>query len=368
MLRSRLLVGFLASVAALAGTAHAQEDPAQELEAARRRIAAVQDDVVKTLDRVRRSSVSVRVKVYPKTPPGQPAPPVTPEPMIAGCGSGVIVRLPNSSRPWVITNHHVIEGGEVITVVDLDGTEHPVEVHDTVAQYDIALLSFTARPQGLDGVKILQSRSKDLEEGQWVLATGNPFFLADDGGSVATLGVVSGLDRVLGGRFLYGSAIQHDAAVNPGNSGGPLWNLAGDLIGINGMIIVREREGGPTNSGASFSIPVHQIVPFLKSLKDERTDARSGWLGLMFETATDSKGKPNGAKVMKILGGCPCYRDVREGDVLVQFSAAGKLARIRTASDIINALVMHPAGREVSLVLRRGNRSVKWKGKLGSGG
>src|SRR6185369_5492152 len=101
--------------------------------------------------------------------------------------------------------------------------------------------------------------SADLEEGQWCIATGNPFGLGMDGRPVVTLGVVSGKDRVLGGQLLYGRAIQHDAAVNHGNSGGALWSVKGEYLGINGMIAshsVGLATGQQAASvGASFSIP-----------------------------------------------------------------------------------------------------------------
>src|SRR6185295_6198828 len=123
--------------------------------------------------------------------------------------------------------------------------------------------------------------SSELEEGQWCLATGNPFELAMDGVPVVTLGIISGLDRVLGGDYLYGRAIQHDAAVNPGNSGGPLWNLQGQFVGINGMIRTHDLADGttPSNSGASYSIPVEQIDAFLSKLTDAKADAKAAYLG-----------------------------------------------------------------------------------------
>ena len=161
-----------------------------------------------------------------------------------------------------MTNEHVIRGAEELQVITSDGVTYAAKMKDHVPQYDIALLDFPSpksKPKRERSAKI--GKSATLIEGQWVIATGNPFFLAADGRCVATLGVVSGLGRSLKGDFTYASAIQHDAEVNPGNSGGPLWNLAGELVGINGMI--RSRGDGasasPCNTGASFSIPIDQI-------------------------------------------------------------------------------------------------------------
>ncbi len=157
-----------------------------------------------------------------------------------------------------------------------------MSVHDEITQYDIALLSFPKRPRGLKPVRIDPKASRDLEVGTWVIATGNPFSLAMEGQCVTTLGVVSGKDRILPGKFFYGNAIQHDAPVNPGNSGGPLWNIRGELVGINGKISSWSQFRGarPSNTGASYSLPIHQVAEFLLALIDRRTDAQAGFLGL----------------------------------------------------------------------------------------
>jgi len=187
------------------------------------------------------------------------------------------------------------------------------------------------------------------------------------------MGVVSGLGRVLGSGQLYGNAVQHDAPVNPGNSGGPLWNLDGELVGINGMIVTRGGGAsagavGPANAGASFSIPIHQIESYLKALRDRKTDAEAGFLGLGTETATDSGGTPCGARVVSVDKRSPARDDgdagVQVGDVVTTLVARGTLYPVRTATDLVNALCTFPAGTQVKVKYTRKGRHGSWTGKL----
>jgi serine protease Do len=167
--------------------------------------------------------------------------------------------------------------------------------------------------------------------------------------------------------------VQHDAEVNRGNSGGPLWNLSGDLVGINGMIIVREAHPlfGPVSSGVSFAIPIEQVYGHLRTLADKRKDAKSPWLGLVTETVTDTKGKPAGAKILFIDPRSPCGRDARNssvavGDLIVSLSVKGRRYVVRTQGDIANALMQTQAGAPVTIYYRRNGRSDRWSGKLGT--
>jgi S1-C subfamily serine protease len=193
---------------------------------------AVDDALVKAVASVQPSSVTVRnlKKRPPELKDG-------PDFVLTSGGSGVLISW-KSQGPFVITNVHVAHGADRLEIVMFDGSVYEMRLKDHVEKYDIALLEFVReKPKAPKLAKF--GHSETLKEGQWVIATGNPFFLALDGRAVATLGVVSGLDRTLRGDYTYANAIQHDAEVNPGNSGGPLWNLAGELIGINGMISSR---------------------------------------------------------------------------------------------------------------------------------
>src|SRR5687768_8388937 len=115
-------------------------------------------------------------------------------------GSGVLIEW-KGQGPFVISNEHVVQGADKLELVLHDGSVHEARVRDRVKRYDIALLEFAQTPKGLRAAKI--GKSEALAEGRWVFATGNPFFLGGDGCCVATLGVVSGLDRTLRGDFTY---------------------------------------------------------------------------------------------------------------------------------------------------------------------
>lgn len=361
--RLALAIVAAALIVAPVPAAATDEPPKDPYDAALERALAVEAQLVDALAKIRPASVSLMVKKRPAPVAGK----AQGEPVLAGCGSGVIVTF--GGKTWIVTNHHVAGVADAVDVITHDGKTWPAELADSIRIYDIALLRFTGKPTGIKGVPITGKASKSLVEGQWVLATGNPFFLATDGRCVSTLGVISGLDRVLGGEYSYGSAIQHDAPVNPGNSGGPLWNLKGELIGINGMIITRGGGGiGASNTGASFSIPIFQIEPYLAKLADARHDAQAGFLGVHCETAPDEKGNPWGARVMLVDPRSPARGPTNGGvvpdDVITSISSGGRTTAIQTASDLVNALTLIPAGTQVTLRFKRLRSNLSWTGKL----
>jgi S1-C subfamily serine protease len=180
--------------------------------------------------------------------------------------------------------------------------------------------------------------------------------------------VISGLDRYLGGQYQYVGAIQHDAEVNPGNSGGPLWDLKGDFVGINGKIATGQRlQGvGPSNTGAAFSLPVHQIDAYLRQLIGDE-DAQAGFLGVSAETKVDDKGKAVGARITKIDRKSPMLgkRDAPQvGDVITSVTAHGRRKTVYTASDLREVLSVLEAGTSVHIRYKRGRRYHSWKGDL----
>jgi serine protease Do len=337
-------------------------DVAQALAAVR----SMQDDLVETCDTIRRLTVSVYNLQIPRQN-GKPVEGEAPRPV--GGGSGVLIE--RKRRIWVITNVHVVQGADAVQVVTYDGKYREMVVHDQIRQYDIALLSFPRQPRDLKGYTLNPSKikaSRDLQEGAWVVATGNPFHLAMDGKPVTTLGVVSGKDRILGAGFVYGSAIQHDAEVNPGNSGGPLWNRRGDLVGINGMISVRPGAGATANTGASFSIPIHQVNAFLTAMIEQGTAAGAGFLGLELKTAVDEQGNPRGAEVVRVHdkspAGTTAKKGLRPGDVIQVVWGFGEDHRINTASDITNLLSLCGVGTFLKIKYKRGKRFYEWSGRL----
>jgi putative serine protease PepD len=335
--------------------------------AALARARAVEQQLVTTVEQVCQSSVSVTNLQIPKERPGQP---VSREPVPFGAGSGVLVT--RSGKTWILTNVHVIDGADKIHVVTPDGVTRDAVVEDTVKQYDIALLRFAdPKTTGLKCVQVVGKKSAELEEGQWCLATGNPFNLGADGAPAVSLGVISGLDRVLGGegsKITYGRAIQHDAAVNHGNSGGPLWNMKGEFVGINGMITsIPLVDGAVTaNTGASYAIPVEEIEAFLGRLVDSKKDAQAAFLGVTVETDTDKAGKPIGARVTALDARSPANgpKGLKVNDVIESISCGGKLQTVKTESELVNALAVLPAGSKVLISYKRLGKQASWSGEL----
>ncbi len=185
-------------------------------------------------------------------------------------GSGFII----SEDGYIVTNNHVVGEAEKITVSLADGEEFEAELVGRDALLDVALLKIDAgRP-----LPALEFGNSDaVRVGEWVMAIGNPFGL---GGSV-TAGIVSALHRdINAGRYDY--FIQTDASINRGNSGGPMFNLDGEVIGINTMIF--SPNGG--NIGIGFAIPSSQAERSIKQLKEFGRTKR-GWIGVTIRTVTD---------------------------------------------------------------------------------
>jgi serine protease Do len=172
---------------------------------------------------------------------GIPLPEFSPRsfPPVRGAGSGFIV----SEDGYILTNAHVVEGAERVTVRLTDRREFDGKVVGTDARTDIAVLKIN----GNNLPKVRTGNPDELKPGEWVLAIGSPFGLENS----ATAGIVSATSRAVGGES-YVPFIQTDVAVNPGNSGGPLFNLDGEVVGINSMIF--SRTGG--YMGLSFAIPI----------------------------------------------------------------------------------------------------------------
>ena len=185
-------------------------------------------------------------------------------------GSGFII----SEDGYIVTNNHVVGEADEITVSLTDGEEYDAELIGRDAMLDVALLKIDAgRP-----LPALEFGDSDaVRVGEWVMAIGNPFGL---GGSV-TAGIVSALHRdINAGNYDY--FIQTDASINRGNSGGPMFNLDGEVIGINTMIF--SPNGG--NIGIGFAIPSSQAARSIKQLKEFGRTKR-GWIGVSIRTVTD---------------------------------------------------------------------------------
>ena len=221
-------------------------------------------------------------------------------------GSGFIV----SDDGYIITNNHVVEKADEVTVTLLDKEEFKAKVVGTDPKTDIALIKIDAKKK-LPHVDL--GNSDKLEVGEWVVAIGNPFAL----GHTVTAGIVSAKGRIIG-TGPYDDFIQTDASINPGNSGGPLFNLRGEVVGINTAII----QGG---QGIGFATPIGLAKSILEQLRDKGKVVR-GHLGVFIQPVSPElaenlglKGK-KGALVADVSKDGPAEKaGIRSGDFITVF-------------------------------------------------
>jgi len=234
-----------------------------------------------------------------------------PEQRVRAAGSGFIV----SPDGFVVTNNHVVGPADEIQVVLDDGTELDATLKGTDPKTDLALIKVDA-DKTLPYVEF--ASSANTRAGDWVIAIGNPFGL---GGTVTT-GIVSARGRDLNAGP-YDDFLQIDAPINRGNSGGPLFNLEGRVVGVNTAIF--SPSGG--NIGIGFAIPADQASDVIASLKDKGYVAR-GKLGVQIQTVTPELAEglglkePRGAVVSAVVDGSPAAKaGIKVGDVIVGFNA-----------------------------------------------
>ncbi|MHB8667107.1 MAG: DegQ family serine endoprotease [Burkholderiales bacterium] len=237
-------------------------------------------------------------------------------------GSGFII----SADGYILTNAHVVDGADEITVRLTDKREFKARVIGTDKRTDVALIKIDA--SGLPVVKM--GDPNKLKVGEWVLAIGSPFGFDN----TVTAGIVSGKARSLPQENLV-PFIQTDAAVNPGNSGGPLFNMRGEVVGMNSQIY--SRTGG--YMGLSFAIPIDIAMDVQGQLR-RSGHVRRGRIGVVIQEVTkelaDSFGlaKPQGALVNSVEKGGPADKaGVRVSDIIIKFdgkavASSGELPRI----------------------------------------
>jgi serine protease Do len=266
-------------------------------------------------------------------------------------GSGFIV----DTAGVVVTNNHVIADADEINVIMNDGTKIKAELVGVDKKTDLAVLKFKpVKP--LTAVKF--GDSDKLRLGEWVIAIGNPFSL---GGSV-TAGIVSAKNRDIS-QGPYDSYIQTDASINRGNSGGPLFNLEGEVVGVNTLII------SPTGGsiGLGFAVPSKTVVGVVDQLR-QFGELRRGWLGVRIQQVTEEIAeslniKPaRGALVAGIDDKGPAKpAGIEPGDVVVKFDGRD----IKDPKDLSRVVADTAVGKDVDVVvIRKGNEETK-KVKLG---
>ena len=258
---------------------------------------------------------------------------------VQSLGSGFVI----DPEGIIITNNHVIADADEITVDFTDGSKLVAEVIGTDAKTDIAVLRVKPT-KPLQAVKF--GTSSKSRVGDWVMAIGNPF----GQGSSVTLGIVSAINRDIRSGP-YDNFIQTDAAINRGNSGGPLFNMDGEVIGINTAII--SPSGG--SIGLGFSIPSSLATKVITQLR-EFGETRRGWLGVSIQPVTDdiaeslSMASAKGALVAGLTPKGPAQNSgIKVGDVILTFDGKN-IAQMR---DLPRIVAETPVGKSVDVVVLR---------------
>lgn len=258
-----------------------------------------------------------------------------------GAGSGFIIE----SDGYIITNHHVVDGADEILVRMADRHEYKAELIGSDALSDIALLKIDA--DDLPTLKLGDSES--LKPGEWVVAIGSPFNFDQS----VTAGIVSAKGRSNAAQQ-YVPFIQTDVAINRGNSGGPLLNLDGEVVGINSWIL--SANGG--FMGLSFSIPIETANSTVKQLREHGKVSR-GLLGVQVQPVNREMAealnlkKPVGALVDSVNPGSAAEKaGIESGDVILEFDGQ----EIETSGDLPPIVGANPPGTEAEVVVSRNGK------------
>jgi len=263
---------------------------------------------------------------------------------VRGLGSGVIIDADNG---YIVTNSHVIDKAEDIVVTLEDGQRFDAKVIGKDAGADIAVIKIEAKRLQ----EISLGDSDDLRQGDFVVAIGNPFGL----GQTVTSGIVSALGRSGLGIESYEDFIQTDASINPGNYGGALVNLRGELLGINTAIYAPS--GG--NIGIGFAIPVNMAQQITAQLI-EHGEVRRGRLGLVAQDLTPELAEAfgishnKGVVVARVETGSPADKaGIQVGDVIVSVNKS----KVESAAQVRNAIGLLRIGNRVNIRILRDGKS-----------
>ncbi len=266
---------------------------------------------------------------------------------VQSLGSGFIL---DAEEGIVVTNNHVIADADEIEVNFADGGKLKAEIVGIDPKTDLAVLKVDPTLRKLTGVEF--GNSDDIRIGDWVMAIGNPFGL---GGSVS-IGIVSARGRDINSGP-YDDYIQTDAAINRGNSGGPLFDMRGNVIGINTAII--SPSGG--SIGIGFAIPSQLALSVIDQLR-EFGETRRGWLGVRIQPVTDDIAESlgmtaaRGALVAGVMRGGPVDDGtIQPGDVILEFDGRP----IRDMRDLPRIVAESPVGEEVEIrIVRKGEEQT----------
>jgi len=296
------------------------------------------------------TTVTTRSNPFPfQFPPGSPFEDMfkdfgTPqERKTSALGSGFII----SEDGIVVTNNHVIEGAEDVYVRVNGDQEFKAKILGADPGMDLAVLKMESDQKF---IPVEFGDSDQARIGDWVLAIGNPFGL----GGTVTAGIISARNRSIG-LSRYEDFIQTDASINQGNSGGPLFNMDGDVVGINTAIL-----GQSGSIGIGFSIPSNSAKRVINQLI-EFGETKRGWLGVRIQTVTkeiaevEKLDKPRGALVASVAEGSPSDKGgIKPGDIILEFDGKpikemGELPKIVAQTDV---------GKNVDVKIWRNKREI----------
>jgi serine protease Do len=283
--------------------------------------------------------------------PGDKNAPPPPAQHATSLGSGFVI----DPSGIVITNNHVIDGANDITVIFADGRKVKAELVGKDEKVDVAVLQIKS-DKPLKFVKF--GNSEAIRVGDPVVAVGNPFGL----GGTVTAGIVSARNRVIDDGP-YDNYIQTDAAINKGNSGGPLFDMAGEVIGINTAIL--SPSGG--SIGLGFATPASEVVPIIDQLRRFH-EVRRGWLGVRVQEVDDeiadslSMGAARGALVAAIDPDGPAKpAGLEVGDVILSFD--GK--PVKSSHDLPALVAATPIGKKVAVTVLRSGKQQTMQATIG---
>ena len=264
-------------------------------------------------------------------------------------GSGFVI----SADGFIVTNNHVIEGADEIEIEFYSGETLPAEVVGTDPNTDVALLKVES-PDPLPFVEF--GDSDNARVGDWVLALGNPL----GQGFSASSGIVSARNRELSGT--YDDYLQTDAAINRGNSGGPLFNLKGEVVGVNTAIL--SPNGG--SIGIGFSMASNVVSTVVDQLR-EFGETRRGWLGVKIQDVTPDMAEAlglaaeSGAMVTDVPEGPAKEAGMRAGDVITSFAGSP----VEDTRSLVRRVAEAPAGEPAEVVVQRTDGPVTLSVTLG---
>ena len=289
-------------------------------------------------------------KQFPQFRDGMPGQRQRPEGGM-GQGSGFII----SADGYAVTNNHVVNNANEVTVTMNDGVELKAEVIGTDPKTDLALIKIQSDKK-FDFVSFTDDKPR---VGDWVMAVGNPFGL---GGTVTT-GIISASGRVIGAGP-YDDFLQIDAAINRGNSGGPTFNLEGEVVGINTAIF--SPSGGSV--GIGFAIPASTAENVIASLKESGTVTR-GWLGVRIQPVTEDiaeglgLAEAKGAIVSDVTEGSPALAaGIAQGDTILKVDGKD----ISDSRDLSRKVAELKPGQSVPVTVVRDGKTMDISVKIGT--